>query len=83
MGTKNVSAIERGVVGVSLSAIKKTCKTLHVSSDSLIMDVPNNLDIDKLNKTIERLKRLSEQQLELALDINNKLLEVFSMQMKR
>ena len=80
MGTKNVSAVERGLVGVSVSTIKRICQTLSISSDMLIMDEADNLDVEKLNILIERLKHLSPQQLELALDINNKLFEVFALQ---
>ena len=80
MGTKNVSAIERGVVGVSLSTVKKICETLCISSDFLIMDEPSNKDIDRLDFLVGRLKRLSPQQFNLAVDINNKLLEAFALQ---
>ena len=82
MGTKNVSAIERGMVGVSLSTVKKICETLCISSDSLIMNEPSNTDTDKLDFLVERLKRLSAQQFDLAVDINNKLLEAFALQEK-
>ena len=77
MGTKNVSAIERGMVGVSLSTIKKICKTLGVSSDSLILDELADADDEKLNFIYKRLKRLPPKQFELAFDINNKLFEAF------
>ena len=80
MGTKNVSAIERGIVGVSLSTVRKICKTLYISSDILIMDELDNKDNEKLDFLMERFKHLSAQQLDLALDINNKLFEVFRLQ---
>ena len=79
MGTKNVSAIERGLVGVSLSAIRKICKTLHVSCDSLILGDPASTDVEKLEFLVDRIKRLSPQQFELAFEINNKLFEVFAL----
>ena len=82
MGTKNVSAIERGMVGVSLSAIKRICKIFCISSDTLLMDESNKHDVVKLNFLMERLKRLSEQQFELVFDINSKLFEVFALQEK-
>ena len=82
MGTKNVSAIERGMVGVSLSTIKKICRIFHISSDTLIMDESSSLDIEKLNFLMERLKRLSTQQFELVFDINSKLFELFALQEK-
>lgn len=36
IGVKSLSAIERGVVGVSLSTLVKLCRILSVSSDALI-----------------------------------------------
>ncbi|MDD3231567.1 MAG: helix-turn-helix transcriptional regulator, partial [Oscillospiraceae bacterium] len=36
LGTKSVSAIERGTVGISLSSMKKICQVLAVSSDTLL-----------------------------------------------
>ena len=82
MGTKNVSAIERGMVGVSLSTIKRICNIFCISSDTLIMDASSNPDAEKLNFLMERLKRLSTQQFELAFDINSKLFEAFTLQEK-
>ena len=80
MGTKNVSAIERGLVGISISTLKRICQALSISSDMLIMDEADNIDVKKLTFLVERLKRLSPPQLELALDINKKLFEVFALQ---
>ena len=80
MGCKNVSAIERGMVGVSLTTVRKICKTLCISSDSLIMDEPDNINDERLAFLTERMKRLPQQQLGLVLDINNKLFEVFALQ---
>ena len=82
MGPKNVSAVERGLVGISLSTTKRICKILCISSDFLIMDDPTDTDVEKLDYLLERLKRLSPQQLELVVDINNKLFEVFALQEK-
>jgi len=79
MGTKNVSAIERGAAGVSIAAIKRICKTLFISSDMLIMDWSGNIDDEKLQFLIDRMKHLSPQQFELALEINNKFLEIFAL----
>ena len=80
MGTKNVSSVERGLTGVSVSTIRKICQALSISSDMLIMDETYDLDAKKLDLLVERLKRLSPHQLELALDINNKLFEIFTLQ---
>jgi transcriptional regulator with XRE-family HTH domain len=82
MGTKNVSAIERGMVGVSLSTIKRICKIFRISSGTLIMDESSNPDVEKLNFLMERLKRLSTQQFEIVFDIIRKLFEIFALQEK-
>lgn len=83
MGTKNVSAIERGMAGISVPALKRICEALSVSSDTLLMDKPKNgIDDERLELLAERLKHLPPQQLELALEINNKLFEAFSLQAK-
>ena len=79
MGSKNLSAIERGLVGISISMLKRVCKTLCLSSDTLIMDEPDDLDFENLNFLVARLKRLPPQQLELFLDINNKLFEAVTL----
>ena len=80
MGSKNLSAIERGIVGVSLSTVKRICASLKISSDSLIMDEPMEQDAEKLSFLVERMKRLSPKQFDLAMDINNKLFEVMALQ---
>lgn len=36
MGTKSVSVLERGTVGISLSTLKKICRVLSVSSDRIL-----------------------------------------------
>jgi len=79
MGSKNLSDIERGIVGVSLSTIKRICIALKISSDLLIMDELEAQDSDKVSFLIERLKQLSPKQLDLAVDINNKLFEVMEL----
>jgi len=79
MGTKNVSAIERGVAGISVPALKRICETLSISSDSLIMDEQASVKVERLDILVERLKHLPLQQLELALEINNKLFEIIAL----
>ena len=36
LGTKNISAIERGVTGITISTLKKICEKLSIPSDSLL-----------------------------------------------
>jgi len=76
MGTKNISAIERGVVGISINSLINICKTLCISSDSILFEsnVKNNARF--LNT---RLEELSPEQFNIVNDIVNKLLEVFKL----
>ncbi len=82
MGSKNVSAIERGLVGVSLSMIKNICCKLCISSDSLIMTEQSLIGADDLSIVGERLKRLSPQQFDLVLSVINKMFEAFALNEK-
>lgn len=59
LGTKNVSDIERGVAGITVSTLKRICEKLSISSDSILFgDTPKN-DVEYL---VERLERLSPAQ---------------------
>lgn len=67
MGTKNISAIERGAVGVSLSSIKKICLVLSISSDDLLFEnrTENGTSVhkDKLAKPHEIRKSGSSRRI--------------------
>lgn len=75
LGSKSVSAVECGSVGISLTTMKKICKVLAVSSDTLLFGPATENDMHDL---VSRLERLSPDQLEIATDIFNKLLEAFA-----
>ncbi len=75
MGTKNVSAIERGAVGVSLSSLQRICRVLSVSSDDLLFD---NVAENEMQALASRLGRLSPEEFSITSDILNKLLEAFA-----
>ena len=55
LGTKNVSDIERGVVGMTLSTFRRVCETLSVSSDTLLFGTPKENDASCLCRKIEKL----------------------------
>lgn len=76
MGTKNVSAVERGTVGISLSSLKKICRILSVSSDQILFGAQFNNPSQEL---AERLNHLSLEQFLIAEDILNKLFEAFAL----
>ena len=75
MGTKNISAIERGVVGISIPALIRICDVLSVSSDSLLFDGCRNADVNRL---CSRLEGLSEKQFEIVKNILINVMEAFS-----
>ncbi len=67
-----VSDLERGVVGVSISTLKRICLVLGISSDQILFaDCPDN-DIDAL---AEKCKRLSPKQFSILSDIIDKYIE--------
>ena len=76
IGVKSLSAIERGVVGISLSQLKNVCMILGVSSDRLIFGPAQNENSDDL---IKRLERLTPAQYAIADAILAKLTEAFQM----
>ena len=76
LGTKSLSAAERGAVGVSLNTLVRICRILSISSDSLLFEtVPKN-DVHSIT---QRLERLSPEQLSIVNDVVCKLLEAFSL----
>ena len=75
MGTKSISAIERGEVGVSLTSLQNICRALSISSDRLMFGSETKNDAQDL---IERLEGLTPVQFEIAVDILNKLIEAFA-----
>ncbi len=75
MGTKSISSIERGVVGISLTTMQKICTVLSISADELLFDVTPENNVDAISS---RLKRLSPKQFEIADEIISKLIEGFN-----
>lgn len=59
LGTKNVSDIERGVTGITVSTLKRICEKLSISSDLIIFGDQGKNDVVYL---AERLERLSPEQ---------------------
>lgn len=75
LATKNVSDIERGVVGISVPTLIRICEALSVSSDSILFEKETANDAHGIS---ERLSNLPAEQFEIALDIVNKLFEAFA-----
>lgn len=77
IGPKSLSAIERGVVGVSLPTLLRICKVLSISSDALLFEHPhrsaNNTEL------VQRLERLSPSQYQIASEMLCNLLAAFAL----
>lgn len=80
MGTKNVSAIERGTVGVSLPALKRICQVLSIPSDDILFD--EYIEENDVQALTAKLARLSSERFEIAKEILNKLFEAFAISSK-
>ena len=76
LAAKNVSDIERGVVGISLGSLLRICEILHVSSDRILFGEFGGNDVDEL---AQRLKKLSPEEFQITLDVVNKLFEAFAL----
>ena len=76
IGTKSLSAIERGQVGVSLVTLLKICKVLSVSSNSILFESSHKNDVQAIT---ERLEQLSPEQFAIANDILCKVLAAFAL----
>lgn len=61
LGTKNISDIERGITGISVSTLQRLCQKLSISSDMILFG-----DGGKRNTAYlaERLERLPPEQFE-------------------
>lgn len=70
---QNVSCVERGLAGVSLTVLRRMCEILHVSSDTLLMGDLGNNDVDVI---AERLRQLPPEQFRVVREVINRLLEL-------
>lgn len=75
MASKNVSDVERGVVGVSLSALVRICEILSVSGDTLLFGRTEENDADWI---AARLKRLPPLKFKIACDMINTMFEALA-----
>jgi len=55
LGTKNISDIERGVAGITMSTLKRICEKLSVSSDVILFGDQGKNDVSFLADRLERL----------------------------
>ena len=76
IGSKSLSSVERGVVGVSLSTLLKCCEILHISANVLLYEQNQIKDVENITM---QLKMLSAEQLEVASDVIKNLCKAFSL----
>lgn len=79
VGTKSLSAIERGQVGVSLTTLLRICKVLSISSNSLLFEKTPKNDVQAIT---EKLERLTPEQFAIINDILSKVMEAFTLDKK-
>jgi len=76
IGSKSLSSIERGIVGVSLSTLLKSCDILHISANVLLYEQTRKNDVDSIAL---QLSMLNAEQFEIASDVMTDLLKAFSL----
>ena len=76
IGSKSLSSIERGVVGVSLSTLLRSCDILHISANVLLYEQTQKNDVDSIAL---QLKMLSAEQFEIVSDVMTNLFKAFSL----
>lgn len=76
LGTKSLSAIERGTVGVSLTTLLKICDTLAVSTNALLRAPSHENDVQALTAQLEAL---TPEQLAIAGDVLHRLMDAFAL----
>ena len=77
IGSKSLSSIERGVVGVSLTTLLRICDMLHISANVLLYEQSQKNDVDSI---AFQLKMLSAEQFEIASDVMTNLIKAFSLE---
>lgn len=67
---QNVSCVERGLAGVSLTVLRRMCEILRVSSDLLLMGDLGDNDVETL---AARLRQLPPEQFGVVQEILNRV----------
>lgn len=77
IGSKSLSAVERGVVGVSLSTLLKICDLLCISTNVILLPPSQKNDMRSM---VEQLETLTPEQFDIASDVMTSLLKAFSLE---
>ncbi len=75
LGTKNISDIERGIAGITVTTLKNLCVKLSISSDTILFGDGEKNDTTYL---MERLERLSPAQFRAVADFLNETLIMYA-----
>lgn len=70
---QNVSCVERGLAGVSLTVLRRMCEILRVSSDTLLMGDVGDNDVEAI---AGRLRQLPPEQFRVVQEVINRVLEL-------
>lgn len=76
IGSKSLSSVERGVVGVSLTTLLKICEILHVSTNVILLERTHKNDLEGV---LSQLEQLNPEQFALASEMLAALLKAFSL----
>ena len=76
MTPNNLSAVERGVAGVSLKTLRRICEVLKVSADDLLFGQQEKSDGEYL---AQKLERLDARQMRIVQEVLSALLEAFAL----
>lgn len=76
MTPNNLSAVKRGVAGVSLKTLRRICEALKVSADDLLFGQREKSDGEAL---IRKLERLDARQMRIVQEVLSALLEAFAL----
>lgn len=71
-----VSDLERGVVGISLTTLKSLCRTLGVSSDSILFGSEPDTDFSAV---ADRCRALTKEQFAILVEIIEKYIEAVTL----
>lgn len=77
IGSKSLSSIERGVVGVSLATLMKICDILHISANMLLYEQTQENHLESMTL---QLKMLSAEQFQIAANVMKNLMKAFSLE---
>ncbi|MBQ6852162.1 MAG: helix-turn-helix transcriptional regulator [Oscillospiraceae bacterium] len=77
IGSKSLSSVERGVVGVSLTTLLRICDILNISANVLLYEQTQKNDVHSI---VLQLKMLSAEQFEIASDVMKNLIKAFSLE---